>query len=343
MTASQKPKTPSMMMLVKDNVSQEDIDKFCKRASRATLSQLVEKVSVEEQMKVTSVSRRTKYVVEIKFFPKKEYQEEYDVVPSEILAVFSTRFPLLLKKEMQSEMKKLNEDLKSQIRDLGKGKKKPRDGEEGGGVERDDGEEDAGEPRRKRGDDEISEVGDGDAGDEKRLRQQKEQATYESDDEEDDEEDEMVGDEKDADQMEEEEATLIEGEKLVKASGKTSLENQVKRVASLFEQNLPPATSFDFDASRCEFELEFASDMPKLLFVGIVERACRATVIREIPGIADCFQTKETVKGSSKSIIKVCQSCGTHAPTCLSQLFILHLAHHQWLQLTGNVELRRWK
>lgn len=32
--------------------------------------------------------------------------------------------------------------------------------------------------------------------------------------------------------------------------------------------------------------------MPKLLFVGIVERACRATVVRQIPGITDCFQVK---------------------------------------------------
>lgn len=32
--------------------------------------------------------------------------------------------------------------------------------------------------------------------------------------------------------------------------------------------------------------------MPKLLFVGIAEKACRAAVIREIPGITDCFQVK---------------------------------------------------
>src|SRR5260221_9502222 len=33
--------------------------------------------------------------------------------------------------------------------------------------------------------------------------------------------------------------------------------------------------------------------MPKLLFVGIVERVCRATVIREISGISECFQVKD--------------------------------------------------
>ena len=45
--------------------------------------------------------------------------------------------------------------------------------------------------------------------------------------------------------------------------------------------------------------------MPKLLFVGIVERTCRGTVIREIPGITACFKVEETVKGSTEPIIKV--------------------------------------
>ena len=30
--------------------------------------------------------------------------------------------------------------------------------------------------------------------------------------------------------------------------------------------------------------------MPKLLLVGLVERTCAKTVVREIPGIVDCFQ-----------------------------------------------------
>ena len=33
--------------------------------------------------------------------------------------------------------------------------------------------------------------------------------------------------------------------------------------------------------------------MPKLLLVGLVERACVKTVIREIPGITDCFKSKD--------------------------------------------------
>ena len=36
--------------------------------------------------------------------------------------------------------------------------------------------------------------------------------------------------------------------------------------------------------------IKFGADMPKLLLIGLVERTCAKTVVREIPGIVDCFQ-----------------------------------------------------
>ncbi|TFK71780.1 beta and beta-prime subunits of DNA dependent RNA-polymerase [Pluteus cervinus] len=300
MTASQKPKTPSMIMTIREGVSQEDIDLFCKRASRVTLSQVVDSIDVREQMRVTDAARRTKYSVEMKFFPKAEYRDAYDVEPSEILAVFAGRFPLLLKKEMQIEMKKLDEDLKSQIRELGKGKKakdNEGDAEEGDEVE----EEEGAAPKKRKDDDEISEVGDGDADDQKRLRQRQEQATYESDEDEDEEEEsDEDGEQEGGDSGAPDEET----ETKVKKNARDGLAEQSKRVADLFQQHFHPAISFDFDESRCLFELEFGSEMPKLLFVGVIERACRFTVIREIPGISACFQNKEKVKGG-EPIIKL--------------------------------------
>ncbi len=51
--------------------------------------------------------------------------------------------------------------------------------------------------------------------------------------------------------------------------------------------------------------LQFSSDMPKLLFVGIIERVCRTTVIREIPGILECFQSRDNSKKGEEDVIKV--------------------------------------
>ena len=65
----------------------------------------------------------------LKFFGKEECRDEYDVKTEEVLAVFEGRFPLLLKKEMSLEMKKLDADLRSQIAELGKGKQGEKDAE----------------------------------------------------------------------------------------------------------------------------------------------------------------------------------------------------------------------
>ncbi|KAJ7639015.1 hypothetical protein FB45DRAFT_827720 [Roridomyces roridus] len=296
MTASQKPKTPSMTMVVRPGISSGDIDLFCKRASRVTLAQVVENVTVRETLTVNGEARRTQFTIDLAFFPKEEYVAEYDIDPLEILACFSAKFPYTLKKEISSEMKKLDADLKKQIKDLGVGTRPMADeGEAGANGDGDgDGDDDGARATKGGDDDDASEVGDGDADDEKRARQKKEQATYEDDDEED--EDEELGALDDAD-IEAAYASDAETPKLPKQSG--SMNKRVKGVADAFSKNLNPATSFTFNESKCTFQLEFPPDMPKLLFVGIMERACRATIIRQIPGITECFQSKEEKKGET--------------------------------------------
>lgn len=42
--------------------------------------------------------------------------------------------------------------------------------------------------------------------------------------------------------------------------------------------------------------------MPKLLFIGIAERACCSTIIRQIPGITDCFQVKSDGKSGDSRV-----------------------------------------
>ncbi|GLB34003.1 putative DNA-dependent RNA polymerase [Lyophyllum shimeji] len=300
MTASQTPKTPSMTMKVRLGTPAADIDTFCKRASRVKLSQVVDSVTVKEQMIVEGQARRTRFTIDIKFFPKEEYVAEYDTDPLEILASFATRFPLTLKKEIQAELKKLDADLRSQIAELGKGKKvrsREGDGEEGE-------EEEAEAPKRRRDADEESEVGDGDAEDEKRARQRKEQATYESD-ESDDEGAEEYGDAA----LEAEFASdvgSVDGDvETVKKKADMSLKSEVSRVRDSFMTNLNQATMFSFAEAGCTFQLEFRMDMPKLLFVGIVERTCRSTIVREIPGITECFQVKDDSKKGQEPEIKL--------------------------------------
>ncbi|KAJ3015508.1 hypothetical protein NUW54_g1028 [Trametes sanguinea] len=79
-----------------------------------------------------------------------------------------------------------------------------------------------------------------------------------------------------------------------------SLAAEHGRVESVFMDNLPNATSFAFSDSGCTIGLQFGSTMPKLLLVGLVERVCLKTVIREIPGITDCFKNEEDGKNGEK-------------------------------------------
>ncbi|KAH8094813.1 beta and beta-prime subunits of DNA dependent RNA-polymerase [Cristinia sonorae] len=293
MTASKKPKTPSMTLTMRKDVSVSAIDAFCKKAARLTLSQVVDAVTVKETLASTGGVRTKAYSVKLAFYPQGEYQSEYDVDPSEILAAFSTKFPLILKKEIQNELKKLDQDLKTQMANVGKGKAAPRQSDEAQGDGGDEGEEgDIG--RRDQDDDETSEVGDGDASSAKRRRQTKEQSSYDDDD---DSEDENPS-EYDEATIEAAYASEEEGDgDAPQQSG--SLAAEVGAVEESFLQHFSRATSFAFSDSECTIGIEFGSDMPKLLLVGIVERTCLKTVIREIPGITDCFKNEESGGGGT--------------------------------------------
>ena len=251
MTASQKPKTPSMTMKVKDGVSEADIKTFCKRASRVTLAQLVEGVVVNEQLRVEGQARRTQFTVDLNFFPKEEILEEHDVDPLDILSVFATKFPLLLKKELQNELKKLDADLKSQIAELGKGKAvRTREGTVG-----DDDEGDSG--KRGKEEDAESEGGDGDADEEKRLRQKKEQTSYESDEDEDaDEEVEAFNDDEVEAALASDSEDEAEKPKPRLTKKQANFKQQVSRTSDLFQGHLPQAVSFNFDEKKCTFQVE---------------------------------------------------------------------------------------
>ncbi|KAH9939980.1 beta and beta-prime subunits of DNA dependent RNA-polymerase [Amylocystis lapponica] len=295
MTASTKPKTPSMTMNVLSGVPLSDVDGFCKRASRLALSHVVDKVVVKEQLTANGDSRSKDFVIELKFYPRAEYQAEYDVEATEILAAFGTRFPMIFRKELQTELKKLDADLKSQIVELGQGKAARDMPGAAAGADAEGDEENGG--RNEKDDDDASEVGDGDATAAKRQRQTKEQATYEDDDEED--EDDGAG---------EYDGAGIEAAFASPSGDESGMEDEdalhphnriaseIAKIEELFMQHLPSATSFAFHDSGCTIGLQFGSSMPKLLLVGIVEKTCLKTIVREIPGITDCFKSQEDGK-----------------------------------------------
>ena len=248
-----------MTITLAKGISNEQADAFARRASRVTLSQIVDKVTVHEWLTVDSGARKRQYTIHIDFYPRQEYRAEFNVSPTELLQAFGTHFPLTLKREIQIEMKRLAAHLRSQIDELGKGKAIPQ-GEEGapgtaGGAEEDEGA-DAEEPTPRMDDDDESEIGDGDASREKRHLQKQQQVSYESDEDEDDESDielPEAGPET-ASALDEEGTT---NDELENKPGKTiGFKDHISRVEQSFLDNFPHATGFNFSASQCIIELE---------------------------------------------------------------------------------------
>jgi hypothetical protein len=285
MTASTKPKTPSMTMAVNEGVSSADIGKFCKKASRLTLSQVVNNVMVKERLAVSGSGRSKEFTIAISFFPQEEYRSEYDVNSSEILGAFAVKFPLILRKELQVELKRLDVDLKNQMVALGIGKAAKgtagKGGEEGG----DDDEDDTLAPRG--GGDDTSEVGDGDAEDAKRSRQKKEQASYESDDEDGelDDVDASAKPPNDGVNVNEDDADDVAGNQ----------DGQPKpgaEVESLFLKHCPFATSFKFNSEGCKITLS-------------VSCISRFAGIPELDNLLVCLNNAKTT---------ACRYCGEDLP-----------------------------
>ena len=239
MTASTKPKTPSMRITVRPGRSVEEIEKFCKTASRLTLSQVVESVVVTEKLVAEQGQRNKIFTIRINFFPEDEYRAEYDITPAEIKKSFGVKFAQAMKREIQVELKKLDADLKNQVSALGKGRAE-REPSSGGSVAVEEAGDD--EPAAP-ADDGGSEVGDGDADTTKRARQQAEQVSYESDEESGEElEDEIT------------EANYTEAEKK-ETEGDEEKAKAPSSVEQLFYLNLPAASSFKFAVKQCTMRL----------------------------------------------------------------------------------------
>ncbi len=272
MTASSQPKTPSMTMTVAKGISEDEADAFARRASRLTLSQVVERVTVEERLTVNNQARRKQFTIDIMFYPEREYRAEFDASPTELVHAFGNRFSLTLKREIQLEIRRLAAELKRQTDEIGKGKAIPQ-GEGGAssaaGHTEEDVDADAEEPAQRRDDDDDSEVGDGDATMEKRQRQKHQQTSYES------EEDEETEDDIEPPDAEMETASALDaevaanGELEKKRKKKSGLKEVVSRVEQAFLENFANATSFDFSSSRCNIVLEVSGTCPALYRIDV--------------------------------------------------------------------------
>lgn len=248
MTASKKPATPTMKLLLRDSTLDKDIEPFIKTVSRVTLSQVVERVTVTEQLSgKTDMARQRRYTVLVELYPSKEYETEYEVTPKQVHESMAFNFSQQLTKEIKAEITRA---IKSQEDNLnvGQGKKMNLKGDHGEVAE----DEDAPTNQRRGRDDELDDD-DGDAYQAKRAQQ-----TRQLDYEDDDDAESVVADyedyvERDAGGGEDEEG--VKKDPMEKAQ----IDQEADLLSEAFKKWCKYATSFSFDnhgGRSAQFDLE---------------------------------------------------------------------------------------
>jgi DNA-directed RNA polymerase I subunit RPA1 len=308
MTASANISTPSMTLYPNSELTLEEAAKFAKGISRLSLAEVVDKVSVSENLKKGNMKR---YRIRLDFFPAEEYCEEYAIQVHDVLEAVSKRFLPRLQAVVRKELKKKGQTFK-------RSDARPEIGKSAGRIEegpsQPEGEGDG-------GDSDSDDGADGDASAAKRKANRSENISYE---EPDDEEAEIAADaqRETTPSLEEDDETSSPitrkpKEKASSSSKSSSSEDDSSDDEEETSLRLPNAgtssrtiaitddqrdlesrvqniegnrdlSSFKFDphGDFCDFSVEYSDT--KLLMLSIVEKVCHDTVIQAISGLRSC-------------------------------------------------------
>lgn len=290
MTASAAIKTPQMTLPLLQDVTDEMASSFCKSVGRVCFSEFIERVIVTETTGIEQGTARPyrSYQIKLRFYTRKEYEEEYDILLEHLQETISAKFLQKLETAITKEIKKqTRSDVLPAV-----GKALPKS------------QTDSTLANEKLEDS----IEDGDATDEKMKSNGKQSVSY--DDPDDDEMESMRKAEETSDEdMEDSDSETGEESDSISESGSDS--ESEESVESVTKEQRPLSKDakdrqaqvvsshhfvkkYDFDDDKgewCEFEIELLGDIQKLLMVNIVEDLCRKVVVREIPNIGRCIRT----------------------------------------------------
>jgi DNA-directed RNA polymerase I subunit RPA1 len=108
MTASRNIKTPNITLTMRSGVSEDQAEQLSKRLSAIMLDQLVDEIIVTEKMgkDIDSMSSTKTYTVHLKFYSRKEYEDEYVVTQDQVEYIMSTKFLSALALRVKATVKK---------------------------------------------------------------------------------------------------------------------------------------------------------------------------------------------------------------------------------------------
>lgn len=286
MTASSAIKTPQMTLPIWDDVSDEQADLFCKSISKVVLSEVVDKVTVIETTGSSDGNAPSRsYAINMKFFSKEEYNEQYDVSAEELQNVISNKFLTQLETAILKEVKKQKKTSLPEVGVAVPTSQAALNEAAEGSVDKatqDNDEEEA----RKKGKQAVSY----EEPDDEELETMR-QAEKSSDEEELDSDKETKDSDAESDSdVEMDDAIERTAVETTKNLNKSQRDRQ-HEVTS--KQRFVTKYNFDDENGKwCEFRLELAADTEKLLMVNIVEEICKKSVIREVPHIDRCVHSE---------------------------------------------------
>ncbi|KAL5364699.1 hypothetical protein BJX96DRAFT_138163 [Aspergillus floccosus] len=298
MTASANIMTPTMTLVLNEELSKEHSERFAKAISKLSIAEVVDKVQIRER--ISSGSTKAKiYDIEVTFFPADEYCAEYAIKVKDVQNTLQNKFIPKLVKLTRAELKKRQDEkaLKSYSTaqpeigvSVGTIQEAPRAPEGANDPADDDDEEDEDDAKRARG-----------------AQNRSNQVSYEGPEEE---EIEMVQ-QLDAPEDDEEDVAPKQPRDVEMEDASDDDSDEETKDTKLREEDIRnkfhEVTQFKFDPKKgnsCTVQLQYDIATPKLLVLPLVETAARAAVIQSIPGLGNCtYVEADEAKGEPAHVI----------------------------------------
>lgn len=330
MTASANISTPTMTLTLRNNVSDHSAEIFAKRCSKLMLSEVIDKVTIQEKLTKNSKS----YKIRLDLFPRADYESEYSIKKKTVAIALKDAFVGALERAVKK------------VLNLSKSKSKER-------IGKDDAMPDVGTSSRAIGEvvqaegnkDESGEESDGDGEDDSTNAKQKsrknEAVSYENPDDGEEEIAKNAQDESDDDEEESSEDTdeglgkdassggAVDGSESdgvaqktkpkAKADKKTHAAPKKKIAGGHTSENVSRSEFDEKHGQWFEVDLEYPAEAPKVLMLGIVEKVCRDTIIHKLNKIGSVMKVPMSeLNKADQAAGKVCS-------------WLITRDHWQWL------------
>lgn len=307
MTASATIMTPTMTLLLNEEISKEHSEKFAKAISKLSIAEVVDKVQVRERIDSGVGYAKAKiYDVEITLFPAEEYCKEYAIEVKDVQNALQNKLIPRLVKLTKAELKKRNEDKTGKKTstaqpEIGVSVGRVADGPSGPDREvepaDDDNEDDEDDAKRARG-----------------GQNRNNQVSYEGPD---DDEQDIIRRQDSPDEEDEDEAENGKTDKTTRDvnmdddDSEDDSDDEVAEDSKMREDDVKgkyeEITKFKFDPKKgtsCSIQLQYDIETPKLLLLPLVEKTAHEAVIQSIPGIGNCvFVEADPIKGEPASVM----------------------------------------